>query len=117
MKTLLISALALGLSFSSLASFATETTTGNTAAKPENYFAFKAYKSTTHRDMLNVIITKCDEAPVTLSVLSAEGDVLYSTRVANSALKPLNISQLDRGTYTLELTRGAQTERSVFEVK
>ena len=117
MKTLLISAFALALAFSSSSAFAGHSEPSSSVARPTNLFAYKAYRSTTHRNTLNVIIAKTDAEPVTLSVLNPEGEVLYSTRVATSALKPLNISQLASGTYTLEMTRGTQVERSVFEVK
>jgi hypothetical protein len=87
-------------------------------AKTTRMFAHKAYFSTEHRNHLKVIVVKQDSEPVLMSIANAVGQVVYETKITEqAALHPLNLTNLEPGSYQLLLSKGTQIERSDIEVQ
>lgn len=118
MKTLFTFALAAFVSFSAATASASAPEDTKAPAQGLTAFAHNTYMSTTRPGHLNLIIQKNEDAPVQVRIFDAEGNEIYRTAIKeNAVLKPLNVTRLDAGTYTLELRRGTQVEHDSFEVK
>jgi|GEM_PF-5602975 len=89
----------------------------DTPAKAATTFASKAYLSTTHKNQLKVIVVKQDTQPVGLTITSSAGNLVYKTSIYElSTLKPIDLSQLDPGSYQVVLKQNAQTARFTVDV-
>lgn len=118
MKTLFTLALAAFVSFSAATASATAPEDSAAPAQGLTAFAHNTFMSTTRPGHLNVIIQKNEAAPVQVRIYDASGAELYRTSIKeNAVLKPMNVTNLEAGTYTVELRRGTQVERDSFEVK
>lgn len=120
MKNLRTLALTVAASFSFFASALANVPSGNEGRPAQGLtaFAHRSFISADRPDRLCLIVEKAEDAPVQVRVLNAAGEELYATSIReNAALKPIRLTYLEPGTYTLEMTRGSQVETDSFTVK
>ena len=118
MKTFATFFLASALSIGAISCANARTTDGECHYAPVSSlsrFESKAFVSVNHPDRLQVVVIKKECNPVKVKVYDSYKSLVLETEIeANEAKLPVNIESLPAGTYTVELSRGNQTETSTF---
>lgn len=113
MKTLIKSlVLALSLGFvTSAASFATPTNV-NPIGRPSGVASYKTGIYTTVAGKLTIALDKATGGRVDIRLVDAKGKALYTQHLGKNehgCRVRLNLSDLEDGVYTLEITNGVET--------